>query len=65
MSDNKDILVTLSDTAISLGVVDSSLSPDESRDFLLELAQKNPRVFEILCSANALHNHCENGNKLF
>lgn len=54
-------------TAFVLGVVDdiSSSMIENNRQYLLELACKNPRVFSIVCEADSLRNHLANGGKLF
>lgn len=53
-------------TAFALGVIDE-LTPsrtDSNREYLLEIAQKNPRVFQIICEADSLRKYLADGNKI-
>lgn len=63
----KEVTKDLLGTAFLLGVIDNLAPSNENkhREYLLTLAEKNPRVFSIVLEASSLREHIANDGKLF
>lgn len=55
----------LFNTARRLGVVNDECDYVHFLEFCAELAQKNPRVLQVICEADSLRLHVEKGGKFF